>query len=107
MEKLDDKYKFLASAPATDHEGRPAMVRFARKTKEQYVTSELDGKTTGWRAHFRDGKWEQEIPPPKKAAKAKGRAAKKKAAAKKAPKRKAAKKKAAKKKAARKKAAKK
>lgn len=106
-DQLDEKYAYLASAPLTDHEGRPALVRFARKTKEQYVTSEEDGKTTGWRAHYRDGKWVEEIPPAKKkAAKVKGAARKKKAAARKAPKRKAAaRKQAAKKKAAKKKAA--
>jgi DNA topoisomerase-1 len=99
-DKLDPKYQFLSSAPSVDHEGRPSMVRFARKTKEQYVTSEVDGKTTGWRAHYQDGKWVEEIPPAKKVAKkaAKKKAAKsagrKKAAAKKAS---AAKKKAAKK----------
>ena len=100
-DKLDPKYKFLASAPLVDHEGRPSMVRFARKTKEQYVTSEVDGKTTGWRAHYQDGKWVQEIPAPKP----KKKAANKKAGKKKAAKKKSAKKKAAKKKAAKKKAA--
>jgi DNA topoisomerase-1 len=104
-DQLDPKYRFLADAPATDHEGRPSMVRFARKTKEQYVTSEVDGKTTGWRAHHVNGKWVEEIPPAKarktKAAKA-GSGARKKPAARKpaARKKKAAKKKAAKKKAA-------
>ena len=64
-DQLDPKYKFLASAPLTDHEGRPSIVRFARKTKEQYVTSEVEGKVTGWRAHYQDGKWVEEIPPAK------------------------------------------
>jgi DNA topoisomerase-1 len=110
-DQLDPKYKFLATAPLVDHEGRPSMVRFARKTKEQYVTSEVDGKTSGWRAHYQDGKWVEEIPPAKpakKAAKAgssKG-GARKKAAARKSGARKKAAKKAAKKKAAKKKAAK-
>ncbi len=103
-DQLDPKYRFLADAPAKDHKGRPTIVRFARKTKEQYVTSEVDRKTTGWRAHYRDGKWVEEIPAPKpkkrKAAKVKG-AGRKKAAARKP----AARKKAAKKKSARKKAA--
>jgi DNA topoisomerase-1 len=113
-DKLDPKYKYLASAPLTDHEGRPAQVRFARKTKEQYVTSEQDGKTTGWRAHYRDGKWVEEIPPAKpakRAARASGArkkaAARKSAARKKAAKKKSAKKRAAKKPSARKKAARK
>ena len=107
-DRLDPKYQFLATAPATDHEGRPAMVRFARKTKEQYVTSELDGKTTGWRAHYQDGKWVEEIPaakaakkaPKKKSAKAAGKSVgRKKSTAKKAVAKKSA---AAKKKAAKK-----
>ena len=103
-DQLDPKYRFLADAPVKDHKNRPTIVRFARKTKEQYVTSEVDRKTTGWRAHYQDGKWVEEIPAPKpkkrKAAKVKG-AGRKKAAARKP----AARKKAAKKKSARKKAA--
>lgn len=101
-EQLDPKYKYLASAPETDPDGRPALVRFSRKTREQYVTSEKDGKTTGWRAHYRDGKWVEEIPPAKPAKRA-ARAAtsgRKKAAARKPARKKAAKKKAAKKKKA-------
>ena len=102
--QLDPKYRFLADAPTKDHEGRPTIVRFARKSKEQYVTSEVDRKTTGWRAHYRDGKWVEEIPAPKlkkrKTAKVKG-ARRKKAAARKP----VARKKAAKKKSSRKKTA--
>jgi DNA topoisomerase-1 len=104
-DQLDPKYRYLADAPPTDHEGRPTVVRFARKTKEQYVTSEVDRKTTGWRATYRDGKWVEEIPPakPRKsgAKKAKGSARKKAAARRPTARKKAAKKKAAKKKAAR------
>jgi DNA topoisomerase-1 len=59
-EKLDPKYRYLAEAPKTDPDGRPAVVRFARKTREQYVTSEEDGKATAWRAHYRDGRWVEE-----------------------------------------------
>jgi DNA topoisomerase I len=96
-EQLDPKYKFLASAPSVDHEGRPSMVRFLRKTKEQYVTSEQDGKTTGWRAYYQGGKWVEEIPAPKAAKKkaAKKAAAKKKSSAKKKAAKKSAKKAAA------------
>lgn len=104
-DQLDSKYRFLADAPTKDHEGRPAIVRFARKTKEQYVTSEVERKTTGWRADYRDGKWIEEIPPAKpakrKAVKSKGAARKKAAARKPAARKKSAKKKPAKKKAAR------
>ena len=59
-DKLDPKYRYLADAPKTDPDGRPAVVRFARKTREQYVTSELDGKTTAWRAYYHDGRWVEE-----------------------------------------------
>lgn len=103
-DQLDPKYRFLADAPIKDHEGRPTIVRFARKTKEQYVTSEVDRKTTGWRADFRDGKWVEVIPVPKpkkrKAAKKKPAGRKKAAARKPAARKKAAKKKSAKKKTA-------
>ena len=34
------------------------MIRFSRKTKEQYVQSEVDGKPTGWRAFYDGGKVE-------------------------------------------------
>ncbi len=100
-DQLDPKYKFLATAPLCDHEGRPSIVRFARKTKEQYVTSEQDGKTTGWRAHYQGGKWVEEIPPAKPAKKKAAKSGpRKKAAARKTPGKKAVKKKAARKKSA-------
>ncbi|MCV5262532.1 hypothetical protein OFC55_33215, partial [Escherichia coli] len=41
-----------------DPDGRPAVVRFSRKTKENYVRSEDDGKPSGWTALYVDGKWE-------------------------------------------------
>ncbi|WP_295801983.1 type I DNA topoisomerase [uncultured Microbulbifer sp.] len=83
--EIDPKYSYLFSAPAEDNEGRDTVVRFSRKTQEQYVQTEDDGKATGWKAFYRDGKWQVEAPAPKKAAAKKKPAAKKKAAAKKAP----------------------
>jgi DNA topoisomerase-1 len=72
--ELDPKFKYLLEAPTEDHEGRPAIIKYSRKEKEQYVASELEGKATGWRAHYVDGKWQQQIPPPKPAkTKAKGK----------------------------------
>ncbi len=98
-DQLDPKYRFLADAPAKDHKGRPTLVRFLRKTKEQYVMSEVDRKATGWRAYYRDGKWVAEIPESKprkrKAAKGKGSGRKKAAARKPSAAKKAAKKTAA------------
>ncbi len=43
-----------------DPEGNRAQVRFSRKTKEQYVMTEVDGKATGWKAFYHEGKWQQE-----------------------------------------------
>ncbi|SDH44150.1 type I DNA topoisomerase [Pseudomonas panipatensis] len=59
-DELDPKYHFLLLAPQKDPDGRPAVIRFSRKTKEQYVQSEVDGKPTGWRAFFDGGKWKVE-----------------------------------------------
>ena len=55
--EIDPKYEFLFSAPQHDHEGNAAIVRFSRKTREQYVQTEIDGKPTGWRAFYADGRW--------------------------------------------------
>jgi DNA topoisomerase-1 len=58
--EIDPKYHFLCEAPQKDPDGRPAVIRYSRKTKEQYVQSEVDGKPTGWKA-FYDGKaWKVE-----------------------------------------------
>ncbi|MBB1520768.1 type I DNA topoisomerase [Aquipseudomonas guryensis] len=59
-DEIDPKYHFLLEAPKKDPEGRPAVIRYSRKTKEQYVQSEVDGKPTGWRAFFSGGKWKVE-----------------------------------------------
>lgn len=88
--ELDPKYHFLLDAPRSDKDGNPAIIRYSRKTKSQYVMSEVDGKASGWSAVFEDGTW-VETEPKKKAP------AKKKTAAKKTPAKKAAKKPAEKK----------
>jgi DNA topoisomerase-1 len=59
-DEIDPKYDFLFSAPTEDGEGNRTQVRFSRKTKEQYVMTEKDGKATGWKAWHRDGKWQEE-----------------------------------------------
>jgi DNA topoisomerase-1 len=56
-DEIDPKYHYLLDAPKKDAEGRKAVIRFSRKTQEQYVQTEVDGKPTGWRAFFKDGKW--------------------------------------------------
>ncbi|HCG7312259.1 TPA: type I DNA topoisomerase [Vibrio parahaemolyticus] len=57
-ERLPEKFKYLTTAPQEDPDGRLAVVRFSRKTKENYVRSEDDGKPSGWTALYVDGKWE-------------------------------------------------
>ncbi|HEJ6971272.1 TPA: type I DNA topoisomerase [Serratia marcescens] len=56
-DRLPEKLRYLADAPVADAEGNKTLVRFSRKTKQQYVSSEKDGKTTGWSAFYVDGKW--------------------------------------------------
>ncbi|MFT6905625.1 MAG: DNA topoisomerase-1, partial [Oleiphilaceae bacterium] len=70
-EEIDPKYDFLFSAPVKDKQGNPAIVRFSRKTKEQYVMSEVEGKASGWTAYFEGSKWVQSEPKAKAKAKAK------------------------------------
>lgn len=61
-DKLDPKHRYLLEAPMYDKDGNPAILRFSRKSKEQYVMSEQDGKATGWAAFYRNGKWVEEAP---------------------------------------------
>ena len=56
-DRLPEKLRYLADAPQADADGNKSVVRFSRKTKQQYVSSEKDGKATGWSAFFIDGKW--------------------------------------------------
>ncbi|WP_422448016.1 MULTISPECIES: type I DNA topoisomerase [unclassified Endozoicomonas] len=56
---IDPKYGYLMDAPRQDPDGNPAIIRYSRKTKQQYVMSELDGKATGWSAVFEDGRWHE------------------------------------------------
>jgi DNA topoisomerase-1 len=56
-EEIDPKYHFLMSAPVQDKKGNPAVVRYSRKTAEQYVLSEEEGKPTGWKAFYTNGRW--------------------------------------------------
>ena len=60
QKEIDPKYEFLFSAPREDSEGNPSIVRYSRKTKEQYVMTEVNGKASGWRAFYKDGSWVEE-----------------------------------------------
>ncbi len=55
---IDKKYHFLMSAPVKDPDGNPTMVRYSRKTKQQYVMTEVEGKASGWQAFYVDGAWD-------------------------------------------------
>ena len=60
--EIDPKYTFLFSAPKRDNEGNETIVRYSRKTKEQYVMTEVNGKATGWRAFYQGSAWVVEEP---------------------------------------------
>ena len=60
-DQLDPKYQFLATAPITDPDGNKAQIRFSRKTKEQYVLTEIGKKASGWKAFYREGQWKVEV----------------------------------------------
>ncbi|NRP14485.1 MULTISPECIES: type I DNA topoisomerase [unclassified Marinobacterium] len=63
---IDPKYHFLMEGPQQDEQGNPAQIRYSRKTKEQYLMTEVDGKATGWRAYFTNGMWQIEAAKAKK-----------------------------------------
>jgi len=78
---IDPKYHFLMEGPVTDTDGIRVQIRYQRKTKQQYLMTDVDGKATGWRADFENGAWQiTEKTAPKKAAKKPAKKAAKKAA---------------------------
>jgi len=64
--ELDPKFSYLLTAPESDPDGNPSVIRFSRKSGAQYLVSEKDGKPTRWSAHYRDGSWVAARPPAKK-----------------------------------------
>ncbi|MBT5818210.1 MAG: type I DNA topoisomerase [Proteobacteria bacterium] len=85
-DQLDPKHRYLATAPTEDSSGHPVQIRYSRKTREQYVMTESDGKATGWKAFYRNGAWEtmEKAVTVRKTIRKKTKAAKKKSAAKRA-----------------------
>ncbi|WP_261844616.1 type I DNA topoisomerase [Aliamphritea ceti] len=73
QKEIDPKYSFLFSAPVQDDEGNPSIVRYSRKTKEQYVMTEVEGKATGWRAFYQGNSWVVEAAKAKAKPKAKAK----------------------------------
>ena len=77
--ELDPKFRYLLDAPEQDPDGNPAIIRYSRKTKEQYVQTEIEGKASGWKAFYQNGHWVEEAKPtakPKAKAGTKNRAVK-------------------------------
>lgn len=56
-QRLPEKLQYLADAPTQDPDGNPTVIRFSRKEKRQYVTSEKNGKATKWILDYIDGQW--------------------------------------------------
>jgi len=59
-EELDPKYHYLLDAPQNDSKKQDAVIRFSRKSREHYVQTEIEGKPSGWRALYVNGKWKVE-----------------------------------------------
>ena len=60
-DRLPEKHVYLSDAPVADSEGNQSIVRYSRKTKQQYVMTENnEGKATGWSAWYTNGVWRVE-----------------------------------------------
>lgn len=80
--EIDSKYDYIMHGPTEDNDGNPTILRYSRKTKEQYLMTEVEGKATGWQAFYDGKQWNvvgatkpvkksTKKPAPKKAAKKK------------------------------------
>ena len=56
--EIDPKFAYLFDAPVRDDKGNPSVLSFSRKTREHFLQSQAKGKPTGWRAFYRDGRWQ-------------------------------------------------
>ena len=57
-DRLSPKFFYLADAPETDGNGNETVVRFSRKTKQQYIMGvDAEGASTGFIAFYKDGAW--------------------------------------------------
>lgn len=54
---LPEKLRYLSDAPLNDSQGNKTVVRFSRKTKQLYISSEKTSNKTSWSAFYIDGKW--------------------------------------------------
>ncbi|BGI51100.1 MAG: type I DNA topoisomerase [Arsenophonus endosymbiont of Ceratovacuna japonica] len=56
--RLPDKFYYLTLAPIVDPNGNKTIVKFSRKTNEQYISSKKNGKFTNWNIFYINGKWD-------------------------------------------------
>ncbi len=59
-DKLPAKFHYLTTAPLTDDDGNPTILRWSRKAGEQYVGSEKNGKATKFAQVYKKGRWVNE-----------------------------------------------
>ncbi|QGX41158.1 type I DNA topoisomerase [Permianibacter aggregans] len=57
--QLAKKFHYLLEAPDADPEGNPTVLRYSRKSGQQFVASEKEGKQTNWSLFYVDGKWQE------------------------------------------------
>ena len=60
--QMEDKFQYLFTAPDTDPDDNPTILRWSRKNQEQYIGSEnpKTGKATKFTLVYRQGKWIEE-----------------------------------------------
>ena len=60
--QMEDKFQYLFTAPDTDPDDNPTILRWSRKNQEQYIGSENSktGKATKFSLVYRQGKWIEE-----------------------------------------------
>ena len=56
-----NKHSYLMSAPETDKDGNPYVIRYNKSEDIHYLASEKDGKKTKWSAIYKDGEWIQTL----------------------------------------------
>jgi DNA topoisomerase-1 len=60
-DRISEKFYYLSEAPQADPAGNPAIIRYSRKNKEQYVMTEIDKKATGWTAKYVGGELKDKV----------------------------------------------
>ncbi|MFC0179104.1 type I DNA topoisomerase [Thorsellia kenyensis] len=56
-DRLPEKFKYFTSAPLRDKDGNRTYVRYSRKNKQQYISSEVNGKPSALALYYVDGQW--------------------------------------------------